>query len=192
MSWIIPPFDTFFALQDAILLLRQENNDLHTKLKEAECSLKTLNEDLQRMHDLDTVALATAMSPDTMETKLQKPKSSVTELEEKRQLKKDAKELCNINDRLRNKLKELTKSYDQLKAESKKGETSQQLHDQLQKARNTICQLEEDMKSRQRDFEQEKSTLECSVEEQVNRCLEVGFLFLLFSIFFVQLYKPNF
>lgn len=162
--------------------MHQENNDLRAKLKEAEVNLKALNENLQRMHDMDTVAMTTTQSyADSMETKQQQKQQ-----EEKRQLKKDAKELCNINDRLRNKLKELTKSYDQLKAETttKKGESSQQLHDQLQKARNTIRELEEDMKSRQRVFEKEKSALECRVEEQVNRCHEVSILFLFFVFFY--------
>ena len=166
--------------------MHQENNDLRAKLKEAEVNLKALNENLQRMQDMDIVAMTTTQSyADSMETKQQQKQQ-----EEKRQLKKDAKELCNINDRLRNKLKELTKSYDQLKAETttKKGESSQQLHDQLQKARNTIRELEEDMKSRQRVFEKEKSALECRVEEQVNRCHEVSILFLFF-VFFLQIFS---
>lgn len=180
--------------QDAISQLRKENNDLTAKLKEAEVNLKALNANLQRMHDMDTVAM-TALSTDTMATEqLQKQKSSTsTESEEKQQLKKDAKELCNINDRLRNKLKELTKSYDRLKTESKKGDTSsQQLYDQLQKARNTIARLEEDMKSRQRVFEQEKSALECRVEEQVNRCHEVTHHFqFTFSLVLLKLILKN-
>ena len=146
--------------------LRQENSGLREKLKETERNLKALNENLQRMRNQDTVTV------EALETRQQqKQQKNSTLEEEKKQLKKDAKELCNINDRLRNKLKELTKSYGQLKTGRK--EEKSELFEQLQKARQSIRQLEDDIKSRQRDFEREKTTLECRVEEHVNRCNEV-------------------
>ena len=79
--------------------MRQDNDTLCDKLTEAENNLKALNENLQRMRDLEMTA---AGNTDTRQ-------HEHDAVEEKKQLKKDAKELCNINDRLRNKLKELTK-----------------------------------------------------------------------------------
>jgi len=129
---------------------------LETKLEQTESDLKQLNDSLQRMREVDNV---------TLETR----KSNV--IEEKKQLKRDAKELCNINDRLRSKLKDLTQSYDTLKHE--KHTERSQLYDELQKARNSLRELEEDLQKRQRNFEKEKASLEHQVEEQSSLCEEV-------------------
>ena len=136
--------------------LKNDKKLLETKLEQAEEDLKQLNDSLQRMREIDIVSLETKQS---------------NVIEEKKQLKRDAKELCNINDRLRSKLKDITKSYDSLKHE--KDTEQSQLYDELQKARSSLRELEEDLRKRQHKFEEEKTCLEQQVEEQSSLCDEV-------------------
>jgi len=79
-------------------------------------------------------------------------------LEEKKRLKQDAKELCNINDRLRSKLKDLTNNYEVLKKD--KDHEKSKLHEELQKALKTVEALQDDIQKRQRSFELEKNEME--------------------------------
>ena len=79
-------------------------------------------------------------------------------LEEKKRLKQDAKELCNINDRLRSKLKDLTNNYETLKKD--KEHEKSRLHEELQKALKTVETLREDIQKRQITFDLEKNQME--------------------------------
>lgn len=125
-----------------INMLHEENSRLKSKLTDAENDLKHLNETLMHMREVDIASLESKQH---------------NVLEEKKQLKKDAKELCNINDRLRSKLKDVTKSYEILKSDKETEQT--RLVEEIQKGRQTISELEENLRKRQNTFDEEKGRL---------------------------------
>lgn len=124
---------------------------MKSKLQQAEDDLKGLGENLKKMKDFDLTSL---------ESKLSATSSSAQE--EKKQLKKDIKELININDRLRTKLKDLTAAYEKLKTD--KESERNDLYEELQKAKQTTSELEDDVQKRTRSV--------CDLEEKVQQLSE--------------------
>lgn len=134
------------AFQGVIENLREENYQLNKKLREAEDDLKKLGENLQKMKDVDMIDLESKLSA-----------ASSNAQEEKKQLKRDVKELININDRLRNKLKDLTAAYEKLKTDKENEQNNFQ--EKLHKCKQTINQLEDDA--------QKRSIKACELEDQI-------------------------
>lgn len=127
--------------------------EIRFKLNQAEQDLGQLNVSLEKMmHDMSKADADIA----TLETQLNENVGNMSD--EKKLLKKDMKELCNINERLRNKVKDVTKAYEKVKTEKELEKND--LFEELQKAKKAIRGLEEDILNRQR----KNSKLEEEVE----------------------------
>lgn len=139
--------------QQIIEILQKENMEIRFKLNQAEQDLGQLNVSLEKMmHDMSKADADIA----TLETQLNENVGNMSD--EKKLLKKDMKELCNINERLRNKVKDVTKAYEKVKTEKELEKND--LFEELQKAKKAIRGLEEDILNRQR----KNSKLEEEVE----------------------------
>ena len=94
--------------QITISQLENDNEILKGKVEETEDDLKNLRQNLQQLKNIDMASLESKLST-----------TSTNAQEEKRQLKKDMKELVNINDRLRVKLKDMTAAHESLQVEKR-------------------------------------------------------------------------